>query len=322
MRSFIALSVVIVACSSAAGSEKSVFRNTPQVSRDGGSYRLTFTLDRPTDVEVAVLDPQGKIVRHLAAGVLGGNNPPPPPLRKGLEQQLTWDGKNDRGEPAGEGPFGFRVRVGTAVRMGKLIGGSPYTGTVAQMPYRAPVNGLTVDTDGSLYVLMMSSIGSHGNSGMWPWHLRKFDRDGQYIRTLLPYPPSTKPSQATGFQLLETPGGFSPANRTSLYPVFARFGNEVVSRHHDGQLVFVHSEKRELNFLALDGTNRVKTVPMWPASAKLHCPVWLDIQVALSPDGRYAYYSNVAGAPYDGRRPSDIDPRWPQGRIYRPALST
>ena len=36
---------------------------------------------------------------------------------------------------------------------------------------------------------------------------------------------------------------------------------------------------------------------------------------------RYAYYSNVAGTAYDGKKPSDVDPNWPQGRIYRQDLS-
>ncbi len=89
----------------------------------------------------------------------------------------------------------------------------------------------------------------------------------------------------------------------------------------EGQIVFVHSEARELNVLAADGSNRVRTVPLWPAKSKLQCPAWLDIQVALSPDGRLAYLSNVAGTAYDGKKPSDIDPAWPQGRVYRLDLS-
>src|SRR5262249_34682446 len=145
---------------------------------------------------------------------------------------------------------------------------------------------------------------------------------GDYLRTLLPYPPSTRPAQASGFTLLPAPdGAFTPANRTSLYPVFAVLGNEVVHRLADGHLVFVHSEARKLNFLALDGSNRLKTVPMWSDQAKLKCPHWLDIQVALSPDGTVAYYANVAGTAYDGKKPSDIDPAWPQGRVYRHELS-
>jgi hypothetical protein len=297
------------------------FAKAPQATRINDATTITFTVSAATDVEVAVLDAKGNIVRHLAAGVLGGKNPPPAPLAAGLAQRLTWDGKNDLGEAAGGGPFQARVRAGTSVGFGRFLGDSPYTGSVVSMPYRAPVNGLVVDAEGNLFVKMMSSIGSHGNSGLWPWHLRKFDRRGEYLSTLLPYPPSTPANRASGFDLLPTPDRFTPANRTSLYPVFTALGNEIVSRLADGRIVFVHSEARKLHFLATDGSNRLETRPMWSDRARLKCPGWLDIQVALSPDGRHAYYSNVAGTAYDGKQPADIDGAWPQGRIYRQDLS-
>ncbi len=295
----------------------------PQVTRDGDAFRISFGVNASTDVEVAILNRDGKVVRHLAAGVLGGKNPPPPPLQAGLEQQLLWDGKDDDGRKAAGDDFQVRVRAGTKVRFGKMIGGSSYTGSVSIMPYRAPVNGLVADEQGNLFALMMSDVGSHGNSGRWPWHLRKFDKQGTYQRTLLPYPPSTKPEQASGYTLLPTNDNrFVPANQSSLYPVFASLGNEILPRLSAGRVVFVHTETRELNFLALDGSNQLQTRPMWPANSKLKCPNWMDIQVALSPDGKTAYYSNVAGVPYDGKKPEDIDPDWPQGRIYRQDLTT
>jgi hypothetical protein len=292
-----------------------------------GKAIVTFAVDSSTDVEVAVLDSKGKIVRHLAAGVLGGKTPPPSPLQVGLDQKLDWNGLDDSGQRANGAPFNIRVRLGMKVEFGKTIGGSPYTGSVVTMPYRAPVNGLTVDAHGNLYVKMMSSVGSHGNSGMWPWHVRKFDRDGNYIKTLLPYAPSTDPKKAAGFELLDVAKDnvsgkpFTPANQNSLYPVFSVLGNEIGSRLVKGRMVFVHSERRELNLFSLDGSNKIETKKMWPAESKLNCPRWLDIQVAFSTDGRYAYYSNVAGTAYDGKKPADIDPMWPQGRIYRQDLS-
>lgn len=297
-----------------------VFESPPRVEREGGRMTLSLAVKLATDLEIAVLDDKGQIVRHLAAGVLGGKNPPPSPLEPGLRQKIAWDGKDDLGKEAQGGPFRFRVRAGTTVQFGRLIGASPYSGNVVSMPYRAPVNGLVADAQGNLHVLMMSAVGSHGNSGMWPWHLRRFDRQGNYLKTILPYPPSTQPEQASGFRLLDAPGQFAPALHTSLYPVFAVLGNEVLPRLHQGRIAFVRSETRQLNFLALDGSNELQTRTMWPARAKLKCPSWLDIQTALSPDGRYAYYANVAGVAYDGKTPADIDPDWPQGRIYRQDL--
>jgi hypothetical protein len=305
----------------AAAAEAVKLVDPPKVVRVGTGYQVSFAVDRSTDVEVAILDGDENVVRHLAAGVLGGKNPPPPPLRPGLAQNLAWDGKDDDGK-AVDTNFQVRVRAGTRVKLGRMIGGSPYTGSVAIMPYRAPVNGVVTDAQGNLLVLMMSDVGSHGNSGRWPWQLRKFDAQGTYQRTILPYPPSTKPAQASGYTFVPTNDQrFVPANQSSLYPVFASLGNEILPRLASGRVVFVHTETRELNFLALDGSNQLQTVTMWPAGSKLKCPSWLDIQVALSPDGKTAYYSNVAGTAYDGRKPDDIDADWPQGRIYRYDLS-
>lgn len=316
------LAILLSAVPSERGRAEAVsFVSPPTVKRVGERDEIRFAVSAKTDVEVAVLDARGKTVRHLAAGVLGGKVAPPPPLKAGLEQLLVWDGLDDDGKPAKGGPFQVRVRAGMEGKFGRMIGGSPYTGSVVQMPYRAPVNGLAVDERGTLYVKMMSSIGSHGNSGMWPWHIRKFTRDGEYERTLLPYPPSTNRKQASGVRLLDVDETFTPANETSLYPVFSMMGNEVSPRIVGDEMLLIHTEKRELNFFKLDGSNRLRTVKMWPDEAKLNCPNWLDIQVALSPDGKFAYYSNVAGTAYDGKTPSDIDEKWPQGRIYRQDLT-
>lgn len=298
------------------------FVGKPTATPSGTATVIKFAIDRPSDVEVSILNVKGDVVCHLAAGVLGLNGPPPAPLEPGLTQEISWDGNDDAQQPAVGGPFQVRVRAGMSVKFGRTIGGSPYTGSVVTMPYRAPVNGLAVDAQGNLYVKMMSSVGSHGNTGLWPWHLRKFDREGNYLQTVLPYPPSTRPEKASGFDLLTAPdGAFTPANQNSLYPVYSVLGNELISRIVDGQLLFVHSERREINFFSLDGTNRIRNVTLWPDEAKLNCPRWLDIQVALSPDGRHAYYSNVAGTAYDGKQPSDVDAAWPQGRVYHQDLT-
>jgi hypothetical protein len=315
--------VVVLGSAAVHGAEVGKLVGEPKLKKQGEKVEIAFEVSGPTDVEVAILGQDGKVARHLAAGVLGGKNPPPAPLGPGLSQKLVWDGNDDSGKPAAGGPFRARIRAGMSVQFGRMIGDSPYTGSVATIPFRAPVNGLVVDERGQLYVKLMSAVGSHGNSGLWPWQIRLFDRQGQYQRTLLPYPASTPPERATGYSLLAGAGGLVPANKTSLYPVFANFGSEILPRLVDGQMVFVRSEARELNFFALDGTNRVRTVPMWPGklAADVKSPSWLDIQVAFSPDGKTAYYSNLAGTAYDGKTPADIDPNWPQGRIYRHDVS-
>ena len=101
------------------------FASPPRASRSEQGTTVAFALRSPSDVEVAVLDARGGVVRHLAAGVLGGRNAPPAPLRAGLEQQLVWNGKDDLGGEAAGGPFTIRVRAGMRTRFGRMIGGSP-----------------------------------------------------------------------------------------------------------------------------------------------------------------------------------------------------
>lgn len=62
------------------------FAKEPAVAKGKDGAIISFALAAPGDVEVAILNQQGKIVRHLVAGVVGGSNPPPAPLRPGKEQ--------------------------------------------------------------------------------------------------------------------------------------------------------------------------------------------------------------------------------------------
>ena len=98
--------ILCFVCSAVMAAQKPVhFTSRPAAKQDGKSVTIQFAISEPTDVAVYVLDAQGKVVRHLAAGVLGGKNPPPEPLKPGLTQSIGWDGKDDSGRT------GFRGAV-------------------------------------------------------------------------------------------------------------------------------------------------------------------------------------------------------------------
>ncbi len=103
--------------------------------------------------------------------------------------------------------------------------------------------------------------------------------------------------------------------------MFTVFGSNICPRIRNGEVVFVNSQARRLTFFKVDGGNAIRQVNMWPAKSKMPAPVWLDFEVAFSPDGKLAYYANVAGTVYDGKNPDEIDPNWPNGRVYRHDLS-
>ena len=72
------------------------FTERPSVTRDSDRVTIAFESKGFCDVTVAVEDESGRIVRHLASGVLGSNAPEP--FRKGSKRQtIVWDGKDDQG---------------------------------------------------------------------------------------------------------------------------------------------------------------------------------------------------------------------------------
>ncbi|MBA4389140.1 MAG: hypothetical protein C0404_14300 [Verrucomicrobia bacterium] len=86
------------------------FAKKPSVRsvRSNGSarYEITFETTAKCDATVAILNKDGKVIRHLASGVLGVNAPYP--FRQdSLSQKLEWDGLTDD----------FRVGTGTTVRV-------------------------------------------------------------------------------------------------------------------------------------------------------------------------------------------------------------
>jgi len=151
------------------------FTSAPAVAKVGDQVNIAFAVSAPTDVEVAVLDARGKVIRHLAAGLLGKNAPQP--LKKDtLAQKILWDRRDDLGARATGGPFTVRVRIGSAPRLHKHVGWDGNT-------LESAIVGLTVGPKGEVFALFASG---HGRSS-----LRVFDKDGKYVRTIIPYPANT-----------------------------------------------------------------------------------------------------------------------------------
>ncbi|MCK6474884.1 MAG: hypothetical protein L6R28_24460 [Planctomycetes bacterium] len=81
-----------------------------------GKSAIAFAVQSACDVAVYVEDANGKIVQHLAAGVLGTNTPAPLNTNA-LEQTLEWDGLDDDGKSAGATvPQGVRGAPGHQAR--------------------------------------------------------------------------------------------------------------------------------------------------------------------------------------------------------------
>jgi hypothetical protein len=111
MKPIIIIHFIIIAGLFQLSFAQAQFSQAPSVNLNGSNAAISFSVTSSIDVEVGILDQSGKVIRHLAAGVLGGQYNPPSPLKPGLSQSLTWDLKDDYGN-AVEGLFNVRVRLG------------------------------------------------------------------------------------------------------------------------------------------------------------------------------------------------------------------
>jgi sugar lactone lactonase YvrE len=261
----------------------------PTATAHGKEVKIAFEVSSPTDVEVAVLDAKGTVVRHLAAGLLG-KNAPAPFKKDSLAQEVVWDKKDDARRPAPGGPFRIRISIGATPRLEKIAGWDGAT-------LGSPVAGMVVGKNGELYVL--DSEYDFGRAG-----LRAFDRDGKYLRTIVPYPANTSKERAAGVYGLEIDGERFPmvasGHSGSLLPLFSGMQPQTPAWHPKGHLVlFSAAGSRNVEWanprhlLALhpeggapEGVEFVGPQLYKPGTRYNYSPY---DRMAISPDGEYVY---------------------------------
>ncbi|MCG3178383.1 MAG: hypothetical protein BIFFINMI_00710 [Phycisphaerae bacterium] len=298
MRRNLICGLLALSISATAGAAEIALTAGPIVARSGQAATISFTVSGPTDVEVAILDGKGAVVRHLAAGVLGGSEPPPPPLAAGLVQQLPWDGKDDAGAAAGPDLSGFtvRVRLGIGGRCQRIIGqGDQVVGGIL---------GLATDGDGNVYALNYSDYSIRSSP-----QIQVFDPHGRYFRTILPGP--LAPEGAAGWLAADGrrfPQVFSAFQ--CFYPESALIGRQtpVVS---GGRLLLVNGfgdiyarHKPRLLRLGLDGALPSDGFPgpMLQQDEMAACAVHL----ATSPGGSTIYATGLLGPGKWKRDPQNV----------------
>jgi hypothetical protein len=312
-----------------AAAEPAGFARPPTARRAGDAVQVAFAVDRSTDVEVAVLDAKGRVVRHLAAGVLGAQAPPPAPLRAGLSQQLAWDGNDDYGQRAAGGPFRVRVRIGMGVRPDRIAGGNPYAYYSRQMgqgdhaAWR--ITGLEAKPDGTVYVL-----GNANNYG--PPALRAYRAAGEYLRTVYP-PPADKPvEEVKGWGVnVRADGTWTPQygdlsspalSRTLIAGTRGRIATLIPSPEthrlllmRNFRLMRIHTDGTLPPDPMLDGA-----LVNQPAIAKLGRKLSGQMQVSVAADGKHFYLSGIfAGKLGERRRRIGAEKTgpWRDGQVYK-----
>ncbi len=263
--------------------------NGPRIERDDQIVNIRFDVSASTDVEVAILNARGEVVRHLAAGVLDGQHSPPSPLSAGLAQSIQWDGRNDYGEPVPDvSGCTVRVRAGMGSKLDRVVGGDPYafySKEMGQGDHAAwRITGLEAKPDGKVYVL-----GNASNCG--PAALRQYDAAGGYLSTVYPPPAGKDVKEVQGWGIYKHADGAysfqyndlnSPA--LSLLPVSGyrgRIANLIPSPEVDRLLL---ERDHQLMVIRTDGT-----VPAQPV---------LEDRIINNPDLGSGARRSRGGTPY------------------------
>ena len=146
------------------------FKEKPSVTRKGDSITITFETEGFCDCTIAIENKEGKIIRHLASGVLG-KNAPLPFQKNSKKQAIVWDGKNDQERYVDDkDSVVVRVSLGLKPRFERNLYWSPHK------------------RFGSMPLLAAAPEGVYVFDGKGVDFLRLFDHDGNYIRSVYPFP--------------------------------------------------------------------------------------------------------------------------------------
>jgi len=294
------------------------FVRKPAVTREGDRVTIAFESKGLCDATVAIEDGQGRIIRHLACGVLGPNAPAPF-QENSSKQTLVWDGKSDQGEYVDDkDSCTVRVSLGLKPRFERSLLWEPKRRI-------SPRPALMVARPEGVYVY----------EGVGGDHLRLFDHNGNYVRTVYPFAArALKQVDGLDWQKFPQLADPQPLKRNAYKNTLLTSGR--TGRHcaEDSSKVGVLLDaasamavsadrlalaNQRLNYLPLAAVSRpTDRIPLnGPETAvkhgKLHAAPG---DIAFSPDGRRLYLTGYHSIPDK----SDEDAMVQRWVSYRPVV--
>lgn len=174
------------------------FTKKPEIKDEKNITTISFAVKDFCDVTIAIENLEGKILRHLASGVLG-ENAPEPFKKSSLEQAIVWDNKDDSGKYLDNKlDLKIRVSLGLQAEYEKDLYYSPYK-RISSMP-----------------VLASSPEGVYVYEGLGRDHVRLYGHDGKYNKTIYPFPAS-QIKNVKGLNWMKAPDGHDVVEKESVY---------------------------------------------------------------------------------------------------------
>jgi DNA-binding beta-propeller fold protein YncE len=220
------------------------FAKKPDVVREGDRTTIRFTSKDFCDVTVAIENEQGRIIRHLASGVLG-KNAPRPFQKNSLKQVIVWDGKNDQGSYVEKlDDVIVRISLGLKPRLERTLLWSP------QRRF------------GGMPIVSSAPEGVYVYDGRGVDFIRLYNHSGDYIRSVYPFP-RDKIKQVNGLRWYDFPQGYRLPRKGGLYQLTLltsgenfHSGNHAIGRSGKGaSAMCVRGERLALAQLQLNRLN-------------------------------------------------------------------
>lgn len=277
------------------------FASAPAVRADGANVRIDFEVAQATDVAVEIIDVKGRVVRHLAAGLLGPNAPEPL-AKDSLKQSLPWDRADDAGKPV-TGPAKVRVGLGMGVRMTDRTAAwsrGPLTGEKPDGLNIQAIKDLVVGPDGTVYLLAGYFYLEHIDV---PTQIVAVSRDGVYQRQIYPPPAARVPADTPGLRTLKLANGQQVPRSDTMFALFSQpiaYGTKLAITPDNKRLLLVAGRSRHLYQFGLDGSMPQTTPTSLPEGWRMDRYSGLGWNrygqsVAVSPDSRWLYVIGTTG---------------------------
>lgn len=273
------------------------FAQKPAVSRQGDRVEIRFESKAYCDVTIAIEDETGRIVRHLISGVLGPKAPEPLQA-SALKQTVVWDGKDDLGKYVEDKDrMNVRVSLGLKPQFERTMFWEPKKRT----------------SPGNRTALAVAPEGVYVHDGGGVDHVRLYDHEGNYVRTVWP-PPADKLATHADFKWAEFPqtGQKLPLKGSIVQSTFLTSGNnqgdQGMSKYgcaasamavHNGKVAML---MRKLNRFATDGSSgglklegpkvEIAAEGAIGKGAPAYAP---PRSAAFSPDGKWVYMTGLRG---------------------------